>query len=214
MGSSGECPHSPLGPSHRPTRPQPPAQASPVLGAALDPGPRQGLDRTACAQEASLRPGRRDMNTQDIPHRVLASIREHKLCGSCCEETEGQQSRQPRVHRCEGGPAAGTQEETPERDMMPSGVGRGAGARWSASYVYPAPRGTAGPPHSACYRRRRGSSEQSSLPATPQQESELCLTQPAMPPAVVCAAQHQVGSAGQCGGRQRTSPPSWQSKRV
>ena len=116
-----------------------------MLGAALDPGPRQGLDRNACAQEASLQPGRRDMNTQDMPHRVSALIRQHKPCGSCCKETEEQQSRQPREHGCEGGPAAGTQEETPERDVMPSRVGRGAGARRSASYVYPAPRGPLGP---------------------------------------------------------------------
>lgn len=151
------------------------------------------------------------MNTQDMPHRVSASITEHKPCGSCCEETEGQQSRQPCVHRCEGGPAAGTQEETPERDVMPNRVGQGAGARRSASYVYPAPRA---PPHNACHRRRQGSSERSSLPVTPQQESELCLTQPAMLPAVVCAGQHWAGSAGRCGGRQGTSPPSWQSKCV
>lgn len=41
-----------------------------------------------------------------------------------------------------------------------------------------------------------------------------CRTQPAILLPVVCAAQHSAGSAGRGGGRQGTSPPSWQSKCV
>lgn len=134
--SSSEPPLT-VGTGHGPHPPPP------RLGATLDPGPQQGLDGTACLQEASLWPGCQHTNTQGTVTQGLG-ITEHKPCGNCDEET-GANRRGGRGTECGGSQAAvATEKRRLSRDLMRSRSGEELGQdgvlRVSRSTTGPSPK--------------------------------------------------------------------------